>query len=118
MSSSIEISWSVSLCLVIGFLLHSSCRGSFPTILKFLLQSTLSLSSLLRSSCLLHAGQVVNRVSQKVVEEERFDSRVDLGSPTMLGLCSDTAGGAFYAFDENSIYEVRTIALSLLGGAL
>jgi hypothetical protein len=52
------------------------------------------------------------------MEEERFDSRVDLGSPTMLGLCSDTAGGAFYAFDENSIYEVRTITLSLLGGAL
>ncbi|CAK9261476.1 unnamed protein product [Sphagnum jensenii] len=50
--------------------------------------------------------KVVNRVSQKVVEEERFDSRVDLGSPTMLGLCSDTAGGAFYAFDENSIYEI------------
>jgi hypothetical protein len=52
-----------------------------------------------------------------VVEEEQFDSRMDLGSPTMLGLCSDTADGAFYAFDENFIYEVRTIVLSLLGGA-
>jgi hypothetical protein len=50
-----------------------------------------------------------------VVEEEQFDSCMDLGSPTMLGLCSDTADGAFYAFDENFIYEVRTIVLSLLG---
>jgi hypothetical protein len=41
-----------------------------------------------------------------VVEEEQFDSRMDLGSPTMLGLCSDTADGAFYAFDENFIYEI------------
>ncbi|CAN5967838.1 unnamed protein product [Sphagnum jensenii] len=40
------------------------------------------------------------------VEEEQFDSRMDLGSPTMLGLCSDTADGAFYAFDENFIYEI------------
>lgn len=50
--------------------------------------------------------KIVNRVSQKVVEEQRFDLRSDLGSPTMLGLCSDMAGGAYYAYDENSIYEI------------
>ena len=49
---------------------------------------------------------MVNRVSQKVVEEDRFEARADLGSPTMLGLCADMAGGAFYAFDETAIYEV------------
>jgi len=54
------------------------------------------------------ALKVVNRVSQKVVEEQRFDTRSDLGSPTMLGLCSDLAGGAYYAFDENSIFEVNS----------
>lgn len=52
----------------------------------------------------------MNRVSQKVVEEQRFDLRSDLGSPTMLGLCSDMAGGAYYAYDENSIYEVGFLA--------
>ena len=50
--------------------------------------------------------KVVNRVSQKVVEEHRFDTRSDLGSPTMLGLCSDVGGGAYYAYDEISIFEV------------
>lgn len=40
------------------------------------------------------------------MEEERFETRSDLSSPTMLGLCSDMAGGAFYAYDESSIYEV------------
>ena len=50
----------------------------------------------------------MNRVSQKVVEEQRFDNRSDLGSPTMLGLCSDLAGGAYYAYDENSIFEVNS----------
>ncbi len=64
----------------------------------------------------MHFSQAVNKVSYKVVGEEQFDFRMDLGSPTMLGLCSDITSGAFYVVDDNSIYEVRTIVPSLLGG--
>lgn len=48
----------------------------------------------------------MNRVSQKVVEEQRFYTRSDLGSPTMLGLCTDVGAGAYYAYNEVSIFEV------------
>lgn len=48
------------------------------------------------------------------MEEDRFETRADLGSPTMLGLCADTAGGAFYAFDETAIYEVNLSFLDKL----
>lgn len=41
-----------------------------------------------------------------MVEEQRFDARSDLGSPTMLGLCSDVGSGAYYAFDASFIFEV------------
>lgn len=50
--------------------------------------------------------KVVNRVSQKVVEEQRFYTRSDLGSPTMLGLCTDVGAGAYYAYNEVSIFEI------------
>ncbi|KAG0626001.1 hypothetical protein M758_2G095100 [Ceratodon purpureus] len=50
--------------------------------------------------------KVVNRVSQKVVEEQRFDTRSDLGSPTIMGLCTDVGAGAYYAFNEISIFEI------------
>lgn len=50
--------------------------------------------------------KVVNRVSEKVVEEKLFDSLFDQMSATMLGLCTDAIGGAVYAFNENTIYEI------------
>ncbi|KAJ7548955.1 hypothetical protein O6H91_07G034600 [Diphasiastrum complanatum] len=50
--------------------------------------------------------KVINRVSQKIVEEERFDARLDASTSVMLGLCTDYLAGAFYAYNETSIFEV------------
>nr|ATA62870.1 putative zinc ion binding protein [Hesperocyparis bakeri] len=50
--------------------------------------------------------KVVNRVSQKVIEELQFDREFDSSSREILGLCSDVTAGVFYAYDENSIFEI------------
>lgn len=50
--------------------------------------------------------KVANRVSQNIVEEKRFDSLFDHSTSTMLGLCTDAIGGAVYAFNENTVYEI------------
>lgn len=57
---------------------------------------------------------MANRVSQKVVEEKQFDSLLDHNTATMLGLCTDAIGGAVYAFNENTLYEVSDQTLKLL----
>ena len=50
--------------------------------------------------------KVVNRVSQKVIEELQFDREFDSSSREILGLCSDVTASVFYAYDENSIFEI------------
>lgn len=50
--------------------------------------------------------KAANRVSQQIVEEKLLDSS-DHNSATMLGLCTDAIGGAVYAFNENTIYEIE-----------
>lgn len=50
--------------------------------------------------------KVVNRVSQKVREELQFDHAFDSISGGILGLCSDATAGVYYAYDENSIFEI------------
>ncbi|XP_024543759.1 vacuolar protein sorting-associated protein 18 homolog isoform X2 [Selaginella moellendorffii] len=54
---------------------------------------------------LLYGGKlkVVNRTSQKLVEE---DSVFDMTAPNMLGLCADYAAGAYYAYSNTSIFEI------------
>lgn len=51
-------------------------------------------------------GQVVNRISQSIVDEKQFDSMMDQSSATMIGLCTDAIGGAVYAYNEDTLYEV------------
>lgn len=50
--------------------------------------------------------QVVNRVSQKIIEELKFDHSPESASKGIIGLCSDAAAGLFYAYDQNSIFQV------------
>lgn len=50
--------------------------------------------------------KVVNRISQQVVEEIYFDQTHDSVSRGVLGLCSDASAGLFYAYDQNSIFQV------------
>lgn len=48
--------------------------------------------------------KVINRISQQVIEELKFDHAPE--SKGILGLCSDAAAGLFYAYDESSIFQV------------
>lgn len=50
--------------------------------------------------------KVVNRISQQIVEELYFDQTPDVISRGVLGLCSDASAGLFYAYDQNSIFQV------------
>ncbi|KAH7283931.1 hypothetical protein KP509_34G031500 [Ceratopteris richardii] len=50
--------------------------------------------------------KVVNRVSQTIVEEKVFDSLLDQSTSAMVGLCTDAIGGAIFAYNENSLYEI------------
>lgn len=50
--------------------------------------------------------KVVNRISQSIVDEKQFDSMMDQSSPTMIGLCTDAIGGAVYAYNEDTLYEI------------
>ncbi|KAL0318490.1 UNVERIFIED_CONTAM: Vacuolar sorting protein 18 [Sesamum angustifolium] len=50
--------------------------------------------------------KVVNRISEQIVEELTFDQTPDAVSRGVLGLCSDASAGLFYAYDQNSIFQV------------
>lgn len=50
--------------------------------------------------------KVVNRISEQIVEELYFDQVPDAVSKGILGLCSDASAGLFYAYDQNSIFQV------------
>ncbi|KAJ8763821.1 hypothetical protein K2173_003603 [Erythroxylum novogranatense] len=50
--------------------------------------------------------KVVNRISEQIVEELQFDQTSDSLSRGIIGLCSDATAGLFYAYDQNSIFQV------------
>ncbi|PHT89244.1 hypothetical protein T459_04357 [Capsicum annuum] len=50
--------------------------------------------------------QVVNRISEQIVGELYFDQTPDAVSRGIIGLCSDASAGLFYAYDQNSIFQV------------
>ncbi|GMJ05536.1 vacuolar protein sorting 18 [Hibiscus trionum] len=50
--------------------------------------------------------KVVNRISEQTIEELQFDQVSDSTSRGIIGLCSDATAGLFYAYDQNSIFQV------------
>nr|GME16291.1 vacuolar protein sorting-associated protein 18 homolog [Ipomoea batatas] len=50
--------------------------------------------------------KIVNRISKQIVEELVFDQTPDAVSRGISGLCSDASAGLFYAYDQNSIFQV------------
>ncbi|EEF44511.1 vacuolar sorting protein 18 isoform X2 [Ricinus communis] len=50
--------------------------------------------------------KVVNRISEQIIEELRFDQTSESVSRDIIGLCSDATAGLFYAYDQNSIFQV------------
>ncbi|GAB2262904.1 hypothetical protein Droror1_Dr00003901 [Drosera rotundifolia] len=50
--------------------------------------------------------KVVNRISEQIVEELHFDLTSESASKGILGLASDASAGLFYAYDQNSIFQV------------
>ncbi|XWS68577.1 hypothetical protein CRYUN_Cryun04dG0102200 [Craigia yunnanensis] len=50
--------------------------------------------------------KVVNRISEQIIEELQFDQASDSSSRGIIGLCSDATAGLFYAYDQNSIFQV------------
>ncbi|WZY97616.1 LOW QUALITY PROTEIN: hypothetical protein YC2023_069945 [Brassica napus] len=50
--------------------------------------------------------KVVNRISEQIIEELQFDITADSASRGIIGLCSDASAGLFYAYDQNSIFQV------------
>ncbi|XP_050906215.1 vacuolar sorting protein 18 [Lathyrus oleraceus] len=50
--------------------------------------------------------KVVNRISEHIIEELQFDQTSDSASKGIIGLCSDATAGLFYAYDQNSIFQV------------
>ncbi|KAL5973000.1 Vacuolar protein sorting-associated protein 18 like protein [Asimina triloba] len=50
--------------------------------------------------------KVINRISQQIIEELQFDHTPESLSRGIIGLCSDATAGLFYAYDQNSIYQV------------
>ncbi|KAK8527756.1 hypothetical protein V6N12_054955 [Hibiscus sabdariffa] len=50
--------------------------------------------------------KVVNRISEQIIEELQFDQVSDSNSRGIIGLCSDATAGLFYAYDQNSIFQV------------
>ncbi|KAL5730676.1 Vacuolar protein sorting-associated protein 18 like protein [Ranunculus cassubicifolius] len=50
--------------------------------------------------------KIVNRINQQIVEELHFDHASDAVSRGIIGLCSDATAGLFYAYDQNSIFQV------------
>ncbi|KAK8969414.1 hypothetical protein KSP40_PGU010128 [Platanthera guangdongensis] len=56
-----------------------------------------------------NASKVVNRISQQIVEELKFDHAPDSISKGIIGLCSDASAGLFYAYDDSSVFQVSTL---------
>ncbi|KDP24193.1 hypothetical protein JCGZ_25850 [Jatropha curcas] len=50
--------------------------------------------------------KVVNRISEHIIEELQFDQTSESVSRDIIGLCSDATAGLFYAYDQNSIFQV------------
>lgn len=50
--------------------------------------------------------KVVNRISEQIIEELQFDLMPESVSRGIIGLCSDATAGLFYAYDQNSIFQV------------
>ncbi|XP_008455352.2 vacuolar sorting protein 18 [Cucumis melo] len=50
--------------------------------------------------------KVVNRISEQIIEELQFDQTSEAITRGILGLCSDATAGLFYAYDQNSIFQV------------
>ncbi|KAF3437477.1 hypothetical protein FNV43_RR20230 [Rhamnella rubrinervis] len=50
--------------------------------------------------------KVLNRISEQIVEELQFDLTSESVSRGIIGLCSDATAGLFYAYDQNSIFQV------------
>ncbi|KAI9075328.1 hypothetical protein K1719_042733 [Acacia pycnantha] len=50
--------------------------------------------------------KVVNRISEHILEELQFDQTSDAAPKGIIGLCSDATAGLFYAYDQNSIFQV------------
>uniref|UniRef100_A0A803N7L5 Pep3/Vps18/deep orange domain-containing protein n=1 Tax=Chenopodium quinoa TaxID=63459 RepID=A0A803N7L5_CHEQI len=50
--------------------------------------------------------KVVNRISEQIIEELHFHLTSESSSKGILGLCSDASAGLFYAYDQNSIFQV------------
>ena len=53
-----------------------------------------------------HMFKVVNRISEQIIEELQFDQTAESMSRGIIGLCSDASAGLFYAYDQNSIFQV------------
>ncbi|CAL9013958.1 unnamed protein product [Prunus brigantina] len=50
--------------------------------------------------------KVVNRISEQIIEELQFDQTPESVSRGVIGLCSDATAGLFYAYDQNSVFQV------------
>ncbi|CAI0460871.1 unnamed protein product [Linum tenue] len=51
--------------------------------------------------------KVVNRISEHIIEELHFDLTSESASRSgIIGLCSDATAGLFYAYDQNSVFQV------------
>lgn len=48
----------------------------------------------------------MNRISEQIIEELQFDITSDSVVRGIIGLCSDASAGVFYAYDQNSIFQV------------
>ncbi|KAM1428017.1 hypothetical protein ACFXTO_020492 [Malus domestica] len=49
---------------------------------------------------------VVNRISEQTIEELQFEQTPEAVSRGVTGLCSDATAGLFYAYDQNSVFQV------------
>ncbi|XP_043689098.1 vacuolar sorting protein 18 isoform X2 [Telopea speciosissima] len=50
--------------------------------------------------------KVVNRISEQIMGDLQFDHASESVSRGIIGLCSDATAGLFYAYDQNSIFQV------------
>eukprot|EP00268_Persea_americana_P048110 TRINITY_DN5052_c0_g1_i1.p1 TRINITY_DN5052_c0_g1~~TRINITY_DN5052_c0_g1_i1.p1 ORF type:complete len:993 (-),score=212.87 TRINITY_DN5052_c0_g1_i1:220-3198(-) len=50
--------------------------------------------------------KVLNRISQQIIEELQFDHAPESIARGIIGLCSDATAGLFYAYDQNSIFQM------------
>lgn len=48
----------------------------------------------------------MNRISEQIIEELQFDQMSESASRGIIGLCSDASAGLFYAYDQNSVFQV------------